>query len=141
MLIPAPLEEVPLMVAHQPSPGRPVPPQTGAERRRWARAQADLPITLALADGKSEARVRDVSRAGVCFFLDRPIPMMTVLEVSLDVKTSRGVQKIRGHGAVVRCMKIAKAVDHYEIAVFLNDMTESDRRTLEEYVAVRPAMP
>ena len=125
------------MVPRQPSPRRPAA-ATGAERRRWARVQSDLPITVTLGDGVTPARVRDVSRAGVCFFLDRPIPMMTVLDVTLEVALPGGAKKqIRGHGAVVRCERISKAVDHWEVAVFLNDMAEADRRAMEEYVGTR----
>ena len=78
--------------------------------------------------------MRDVSRAGVCFFLDRPIPLMTVLELSMSLRVKDGVRKVGGFGAVVRCDKIAKAVDHYEIAVFLHEMAEADRNAIEEYV-------
>ena len=125
------------MSPSKPSPRRPAP-ATGAERRRWTRVQSDLPITVTLGDSQTPARVRDVSRAGVCFFLDRPIPMMTVLDVTLDVALQDGKKKqIRGHGAVVRCERISKAVDHWEVAVFLNDMAEADRRAMEEYVGTR----
>lgn len=123
-----------------PSTPRPAQPG-GAERRRWPRAISDLPITVAVAGSDTPARVRDVSRAGVCFFLDRPIPMMTVLDVVLEVSTRGGRKKIHGQGAVVRCERIAKGVEHYEIAVFLHDMAESDRELMEAYVGTRPAAP
>jgi hypothetical protein len=120
-----------------PQPASDQPPSNRAEsdRRRWARAAADVSISVTLADGHSEARVRDISRAGVCFFLDRPIPLMTVLEMSMQLRTKDGWRRIGGYGAVVRCEKIAKAVDHYEIALFLNEMTDADRRCIEEYVS------
>jgi hypothetical protein len=125
------------MVPQKPSSRRPAS-ASGAERRRWARVQSDLPITVTLGDDVTPARVRDVSRAGVCFFLDRPIPMMTVLDVTLEVARHGGEKKrIRGHGAVVRCERISKAVDHWEVAVFLNDMAEADRRAMEDYVGTR----
>ncbi len=123
-------------------PGRPesVPPRKdspGRDRRRWARALAEMPITLVGPEGSSEARIRDVSRAGVCFFLDRPVPLMTVLGVTFDLATPVGRTRVQAHGAVVRCERIAKAVDHWEVAVFLHDMGESDRHALEEFVAQR----
>lgn len=88
-------------------------------------------------DGYHEGRLRDVSRAGVCFFLDRPVPEMTVLGMQFDLpengngKTSR----IEGTGVVVRCLPLSPAVDHYEIAVFLNDITEMSRDRLAAFVA------
>jgi hypothetical protein len=109
--------------------------RSGSERRRWARAGVDLPLTVSLSGGRSEARLRDISRAGVCFFLDRPIPLMTVLELSVSLPVKGGLRRVGGHGAVVRCERIAKAVDHYEVAVFLHEMAEADRRTIEEFVA------
>ena len=124
----------------QPSSPRPARPG-GAERRRWPRAVADLPITVAVAGSSTPARVRDVSRAGVCFYLDRPIPEMTMLDVVLELHTRAGTKKIHGNGAVVRCARIAKGVDHYEIAVFLHDMADSDRELMAAYVGTRPPAP
>ena len=109
--------------------------RSGSERRRWARADAELPVTVNLSGGRSEARLRDISRAGVCFFLDRPIPLMTVLELSVSLPVKGGLRRVGGHGAVVRCERIAKAVEHYEVAVFLHEMAEADRRTIEDFVA------
>ena len=109
-------------------------PDPGRERRKDARARADLPITILLDDGVHEAKIRDVSRGGVCFFLDRPVPEMTALRLEFDLPMDAGVRRITGQGAVVRCEKIALSVDHYEIAVFLHDMAAPDRETVAAYV-------
>lgn len=106
----------------------------GRERRKDARARADLPITVVLDDGVHEAKIRDVSRGGVCFFLDRPVPEMTALRLEFDLPVPPGVRRITGQGAVVRCEKIARSVDHYEIAVFMHDMASPDRETIANYV-------
>jgi hypothetical protein len=108
------------------------------DRRRYARAAAEWPLELALADGRCKARLRDVSRAGVCFFLDRPIPEMTILELRLCLpEGERG--DIHGFGTVVRCESIGPLVEHYEVAVFLHDMTEEDREALAAYVRRCPS--
>jgi len=107
----------------------------GHERRRHPRASIDCPVTLALGEGDCEARLRDVSRAGVCFFLDRRVPEMTILRMQLELPEDQGgTRHIEGSGVVVRCQAIGPHVDHYEVAVFLNDMTESNREALEQYV-------
>jgi hypothetical protein len=109
----------------------------GRERRRWDRASADWPITLALPDGRFEARVRDVSQAGVCFFLDRPIAAMTVLAIDLELPVPSGKRYVKGRGVVVRCERISEHIDHYEIAVFLDDLAQPDRDALAAYVLSR----
>jgi hypothetical protein len=109
-------------------------PARGAERRRYPRANAEWPITIVLEDGAHEARVRDVSRAGVCFFLDRGLPLMTRLRIELDLPVPDGIRRIAGNGAVVRSERISAGLDHYEVAVFLHDIAGPDRSTIEEYV-------
>ena len=110
-------------------------PLSGPERRRWLRAACDMPVTLNLGGTRCEARLRDLSRAGVCFFLDRAIPMMAVLDLSLDLRLPAGMRRIRGAGAVVRCERISRVLEHYEIAVFVHEMAEIDRKAIEEFVA------
>ncbi|MDG1984375.1 MAG: PilZ domain-containing protein [Planctomycetota bacterium] len=120
----------------QPSPNAlPPDPGDGRERREFRRARLDLPITISLEDGSHEAKIRDVSRGGVCFFLDRPVPEMTALRVEFELPTEHGLRKITGDGAVVRCEKISRTLEHYEIAVFVQNMAEPDRATIEQYVA------
>jgi len=83
--------------------------------------------------------VRDVSRAGVAFFVDRPIAMMTMLDVRLELPTPKGRREVRGKGAVVRCERISAALEHYEVAVFLHELSEADRRTIDLHVRERLA--
>ncbi len=107
---------------------------SGRERRQWERARAEWPITITLEDGPHQARIRDVSRGGVCFFLDRPVREMTTLRIEFDLPVDSGTRRISGLGVVVRSEKISQAIDHYEIAVFLQDMAQPDRETIEAYV-------
>lgn len=118
---------------------------SGRERRRWPRAKADWPISLDLPEGRYEARVRDISKAGVCFFLDRPLNMMTALKIELELplESSDGERMdcvIRGQGIVVRAEKISERIDHYEIAVFMPDLTQAEKDAIEEYVTAHPEM-
>lgn len=124
------------MAPENPTQPSPVSKGRGAERRRWTRAGADWPIMVQLAEGTFEAKVRDVSRAGVCFFLDRPIAAMTLLQLNMSLPVREGVRNVTGTGAVVRCEKISARLDHYEIAVFVQDMAEPDRSVIEEYVSL-----
>ncbi len=107
---------------------------TGAERRRHPRAEADWTVEIALTGGTHRARLRDVSRIGLCFHMETAIPLMTVLGVGLDLPVDGGVRRITGSGAVVRCQRISPALEHYEVAVFLHDMSEGDRDALDAHV-------
>jgi hypothetical protein len=111
---------------------------SGAERRRHPRANCELPITLSIDGVTHEAKLRDVSRAGVCFYLERPIALMTALRLALDLPIGGATKKIRGQGAVVRCERISPTVSHWEIAVFLHDLSESDRALLDLHVKSQP---
>jgi hypothetical protein len=128
--------------------GRPggTPDPKGAERRRHPRVAVDWPVTISLADGQYQARLRDVSRAGVCFFLDRRIPEMTILRMQLALPTgSPGEEdpsspdnvQIEGEGVVVRCQALSPHLDHYEVAVFLNDLPAEQRKRLDTYLESR----
>jgi len=107
------------------------------ERRAHPRACCDSSITIQLDDGAHHARLRDVSRAGLCFFLDRPIPEMTRLAVRIDLPAVGAVEStcIESRGVVVRCLPISRAVKHFEIALFLNELGESEREHLDAFVA------
>jgi hypothetical protein len=112
-------------------------PRDGSERRAHPRAVCDGSITIQLDDGAHRARLRDVSRAGICFFLDRPIAEMTVLSVRIELpaRGGRAPERIESRGVVVRCLPLSKAVDHYEIALFLNELGEPQRERLDAFVA------
>ena len=59
--------------------------------------------------------------------------------MSLGLRVQDGIRYVNGYGAVVRCEKISKAIDHYEIALFLNEMAEADRKAIEDFVAAQNA--
>ena len=107
---------------------------SGRERRRHERARAEWPIRIQLKDGVFEAKIRDVSRGGVCFFLDRPIEEMTLLEVAFELPGDPGGRILRGQGAVVRCERISARLEHFEIAVFMTEMADPDREAISTYV-------
>lgn len=115
-----------------PSPAKRSAP--GRERRQHRRARADWPVTVEIDGSLHEAKIRDVSHTGVCFFLDRPIGEMTLLHVEFDLPVESGIRRIRGKGAVVRCERIARNLEHYEIAVFMHEMAPPDRWTIDSYV-------
>ncbi len=102
-----------------------------------------------MADGSTaRARVRDVSKSGVCFFVERALPLMSVLSVALRLPDppaplggaaalEQGL--LRARGAVVRCQRISPSLEHFEVAVFLHEISAHDQARLERYVARTPS--
>ncbi|MEX1026271.1 MAG: PilZ domain-containing protein [Planctomycetota bacterium] len=111
---------------------------SGRERRRHPRLAVDVPITLQLEDGSHEGRLRDVSEAGVCFFLDRRVAEMTLLTMRLDLPDSPAIE---ASGVVVRCQALSKHLDHYEIAVFLNQINARNRALLDAFLRDHAGAP
>ncbi len=111
---------------------------SGRERRRWPRAKADWPISLDLPEGRYEARVRDISEAGVCFYLDRPVKLMTRLQIELNLPHEGNITVIRGAGVVVRSETLSEHIDHYEVAVFMPDFTASEKESIRAFVQDHP---
>ncbi len=110
--------------------------KSGRERRQFPRAAAEWPLTLSLPEGDFKARLRDISAAGLCFFLDRKVPEMTVLELELRLPNAAGEESaLSCRGAVVRCEALSPHVDHYEVAVFLHDISDDHRKVIEDYVS------
>jgi len=106
----------------------------GAERRKHHRTSAELTLDVTLSDGKHPARLRDISESGLCFFLDRPIEEMTILEVGFQLPTEAGFAGVYTTGVVVRSRKISPAVDHYEVALFFNGLDADSRTALKNFV-------
>jgi hypothetical protein len=117
------------------TPSRVPTPREGHERRHHPRAAADWPLEIALEDGVHRARLRDVSRSGISFFLDQRVPEMTLLRLELELPG--GAERLAGTGVVVRCRQLSSLVEHYEVAVFLNEMADSDREALARLVRER----
>jgi PilZ domain len=113
----------------------PQPGSAGPERRKHPRVRADRPATISVAGQAREVRLRDLSSAGLCFFSEEPLREMTLLQVRLNLPDQ---EPLSAGGAVVRCQRISKHLEHFEVAVFLHDIRESDRRRLQAFVAGQP---
>ena len=110
---------------------------SGADRREHPRAAADWRLTLRLADHEIEARLRDVSRTGLCFWVDHPLPELTQLAFDVELPTDAGLQRVRATGAIVRCERIANRVDHWEVAVFLHDIDAEAAEAIDSFARSR----
>jgi hypothetical protein len=105
--------------------------ETMRERRRAMRVRALLPLRMQARDAEHEARLRDISTAGLCCFFPEPVPEMTLVGIQLEL-----AGKVHDlEGAVVRCMDAGD--EGYEVAVFFTNLPGPVRVHLGSLVADR----
>ena len=114
-----------------PEPSRMERVYKGPERRQHPRANAEMPITIGAKDRRFEARVRDISKSGICFSSPIHFPAMTVLRMDLQLP-GKPAKNVRADGAVVRCVK--SPTGDYSVAVFFTGITESEQSALADFV-------
>lgn len=128
-------------------PSQPLPAASGQplrERRKHPRVQAEeLPLKLHGQEG-APLRVRDISKAGVAFFSDQPIALMTRVRFTLEFpgeakQNGAGEAQASGEGVVVRCERLAPALGHFEVAVFFSELPERARQALAGFLDHRLA--
>ena len=127
----------------RPPEGPPTPSRAldsshkGKERRRHPRVSGkNLPLKL-LGRGGEAYRIRDVSSAGVAFYSEEPVPVMTRVGFAIEFPASGGPGEARhasGEGVVVRCERLSRTLSHYEVAVFFGDLEDDAARLIQRYV-------
>jgi hypothetical protein len=115
------------------------------ERRKHPRLQ-DKNISIKLSGDGINAITQslDVSASGVYCKVDRKIPLMTRVGITLSLPAVKGVSKavtMDLDGVVVRehAVKNDGKIEHYDIAIFFNTLMPRERRELMEYINSRTA--
>jgi hypothetical protein len=115
---------------------KPHAPHSSVERRKHPRATASLPISIGQPGGRLAARVRDISKSGVCFYSPQPFPEMSLLRMEFEIPSPTR-QSVQADGAVVRCIK--SPTGEYEIAVYFMAITEMSKDAIGNFVAAHHA--
>lgn len=116
------------------------------ERRKKPRAPANFDLHLEFPGQSGSARVRDISSSGVRCESERPVPMMTQVQMRIVLPggASDAPREIVCRGAVVRSEPITRSVSGaatvrsgapFDIAIFFTEMRDSDREDVEAFVA------
>lgn len=118
-----------------------IPQMARVERREAVRIPAKLAMEIQIGGGDS-AKVRslNVSANGVYFSSSRYIPVLTKLDITLDLpfgddKEAKG-ESVVCRGVVVRTEpeEEREGQDEYQIACYFTSIDESDKETLESYI-------
>lgn len=128
------------------------------DQRMHPRTTGAFTLSLDLPSAESRGiRVKDLSQAGVCCFLDEPIPIMTEVSMRLVIPGADNKStEIQCNGAVVRCDPHDESVagapgsdrasvsagpsprsGPFEVAIFFLDLDEPERGVIDRYVRSR----
>jgi len=112
-----------------------------AERRGAVRIPAKLAMEIQISEGgASKVESINVSANGVYFISTTYIPVLTRLDITLDLpKSGRSPtlgQSVMCSGVVVRTDPETESPDvsEYEIACYFTSIKNSDKETLESYI-------
>lgn len=105
----------------------------GDDRRRAPRVAKQVPLIVTDHVGEISAVTRDISVSGANCTLRRHIPAMTKLQIHFNLP---GSGSVRCEGVVVRVEPAKPVPDraHYDVAIFFNDMPDTDRTRLSQFV-------
>lgn len=111
------------------------------DRRSKPRVETNLGAQITSTDGGFGASVKNMSVSGVLLEVDREIPEMTMLGMSLSLPALPEKGQTTSYtfeltGAVVRCQK-GEVEGQYEVAVFMTDLPRETRTALQEFIEER----
>lgn len=110
-----------------------------SEKRRYPRIVTSIPMNLVADKRKVVAETIDLSLSGVCCRVDRPMEVMTCLEVVLMVPHKGApddVRYIECEGIVVRSERMGNG---YQISIFFSELPIGELRKLTAYLAAHTA--
>ena len=111
-----------------------------SERRKYPRVYQSIQCQVCLGSEKFQTVTKNLSCGGALCSLAEPVPMMTQLEVVLDLPPSVGFgglprQSIRCMGVVVRQDRLPlEQQPKYLTAIYFSDIKPEDRRRIGEFV-------
>lgn len=106
------------------------------DRRAAPRIEAKLPLRLADGAGPFATKTRNLSVSGAYCTIQRFIALMTKLQVRLELPGNRAPMFVDCRGVVVRIQppRAQPRLKRYHIAIFFQDLTDSNRAALAQYV-------
>jgi hypothetical protein len=109
------------------------------ERRREPRVAVQLPLRFTFAGKTIDTRIRDLSNSGICFHTPQPLPIMSRMQMTLQLPEGGRSMPITIVGVVVRCSEIrGRGKRPFDAAIFFEDVSPASARTrLQRFVGER----
>ena len=110
------------------------------ERRGSPRTSLDLPLNLTLGDETLSSRLRDISTSGIRFWTVRPLPLMSRVQLALELPAVGG-NPLALSGVVVRSDLSEDESGNpdpdggpYDTAIFFDDLTDKAHAQLVRFL-------
>jgi PilZ domain len=109
------------------------------ERRKDPRVDAQLPLRFTFAGRTVDTHIVDLSNSGIRFHTPLPLPVMSRMQMTLELPEGTRPAPITIVGVVVRCAEVrGRKQRPYDAAIFFEDITPASARTrLQRFVAER----
>ncbi len=109
------------------------------ERRQFPRLKKILPIKLSDNEYDVLTETKNISANGAYCSVNKPIDLMTKLEVVILVPIQKSkakvIKKINCCGVVVRNEQVDDNSKYpYRVAIFFSDLRDQDRKVLRSYI-------
>ncbi len=109
------------------------------ERRKDHRLDNSIPLKLCQEDGDIVTETENISRSGAYCRVSRYIEPMTKIKTQLLLPITRNgkqaTKRISCSGVVVRIEEISNPKDHYNVAIFFNDISVKDSELIADYIS------
>ncbi len=107
-----------------------------SERRSSPRASHRLPIILNGGVNELVTKTENISASGAYCTLSRYVPLMTKLQVKLELPAEPKPKRLTCYGVVVRIDPPAPGGrgTRYKAAIFFHDLSDHDRAALAHYI-------
>ena len=111
------------------------------ERRREPRVAVQLPLRFTFAGKTIDTRIVDLSNSGIRFHTPQPLPVLSRMQMTLQLPEGKRTTAITIIGVVVRCTEIrGRGKRPFDAAIFFEDVSPaSARNRLNEFVGSRTA--
>ncbi len=106
------------------------------ERRSAPRLSSRLPIVLSEDSREVVTHTENISASGANCVLTKCLPLMTKLEIRLELPLKPRAKRITCRGVVVRVNPPTPSPKQatYQTAIFFHDVSERDRSALDAFI-------
>lgn len=105
----------------------------GEERRRYPRSRRKISVVSDLSGPGVLNHVDNISANGVLCHTVKPVPLMTKLQITLELPKPAG-ERIDAEGIVVRCDPHDQGDDHFKVAILFTRLSDEDHEAIRRFV-------